>query len=107
MSESRASAWTGRAVEFSQTFARSPNGECLEPDYRDRNKSVDALMSGEFGVPASSIPLVADLDVVEIVEVRCAGSGWGAAGETVILLDPRRALAPWDGGVFFELRRSR
>ena len=106
MSETRAAAWTGRAVEFTETLARSPNGECLTPSYRDRTESVDALMSGEFGVPAGSVDLVANLDVVDVVEVRCAGTGWGAAGETVLLLDQRRALTPWDG-VFFELRRTR
>lgn len=106
MSESRASAWTGRAVEYTRLFARSPNGECVEPGYSDRNESVDALMSGEFGVPASSLPPVADLEAVDVVDVRCAGSGWRAAGESVMLLDRRRALTPWDA-VFFELRRTR
>ena len=106
MSESRARSWTGRSVEFAEAFARSPNGECLTPSYRDRRESVDALLSGEFGVPPGSVPLVADLDVVDVVEVRCAGTGWGAAGEIVLLLDQRRALTPWDG-VFFELRRTR
>lgn len=106
MSDARAASWTGRAVEFAATFARSPNGECLTPSYGDRTESVDALMSGEFGVPPASVALVADLDEVDVVEVRCAGTGWGAVGEIVLLLDQRRALTPWDG-VFFELRRTR
>jgi hypothetical protein len=106
MSEARSAAWTGRAMEYTEPVARSPNGECLEPSYINPSESVDAFVSGECGVPASSLPLVADLGVVEVVEVRCAGSGWGAAGETVLSLDQRRALTPWDG-VFFEPRRTR
>lgn len=105
MSEARASSWTGRAIEFDASSARSPNGECLDPTYHDRNETVDALLSGEYGVPASSMPLLADLERIDVVEVRCGGSGWGAAGEVVLLLDQRRAFTPWDG-VFFELRRT-
>lgn len=106
MSSARAASWTGRALEFGPSSARSPNGECLEPSYPERIETSDAVLSGEYGVPVESVPPVGDVENLRVVEVRCAGDGWNAAGAVLLVIDERRALAPWDG-VFFELRRSR
>ncbi len=106
MSSARAGSWTGRALEFGPSTARSPNGECLEPAYRERTAMSDAVFSGEYGVPIESVPPAEGIDTLLVVDVRCSGAGWDAAGTVVLVLDERRALAPWDG-VMFELRRSR
>lgn len=106
MSESRAASWRGRALIYGPSSATSPNGDCAEASFAERSSSVDALLSGEFGVPPETMPLLADRDEVRVVDVRCRGASWDAVGQTVLLLDERRALTPWDG-VFFELRRTR
>ena len=106
MSSSRAASWRGRALEYGPRSARSPNGDCVEASFSERTVDVDALLSGQYGVPPESLPPVAGLDEVRVIDVRCAGASWAAVGQTVLLLDDRRALTPWDG-VFFELRRTR
>lgn len=106
MSSSRAANWRGRALEYGPRSARSPNGDCVEASYAERTVGVDALLSGQYGIPPENLPPVAGLEQVRVLDVRCAGASWNAVGQTVLLLDDRRALTPWDG-VFFELRRTR
>lgn len=106
MGASRAASWRGRAFFYGPGEARSPDGECVEASFSERTVSIDALLSGQYGVPPETLPPVAGLDEVAVVDVRCGGASWNAAGQTVVVLDDRRALTPWDG-VFFELHRTR
>lgn len=106
MAGSRAANWRGRAFVYGPRQARSPDGDCVDVSFSERTVSIDALLSGQYGVPPESLPPVAGLDEVAVVEVRCGGASWNAVGQTVVLLDDRRALTPWDG-VFFELHRTR
>ncbi len=106
MSTSRAASWTGRSLEYGPRSARSPNGDCVEASFTERVVSTDGLLSGQYGVPVETVPPMAEFDEVTVVDVLCEGASWGAVGQTVMVLDERRAMTPWDG-VFFELRRVR
>lgn len=106
MTSARAASWTGRSLEFGPRSARSPNGDCVAASFTERVVSTDALLSGQYGVPVETVPPLAALDEVTVIDVLCDGASWGAVGQTVLVLDERRAMTPWDG-VFFELRRVR
>ncbi len=98
--------WSGQEIRYGADFAYGPDAECGRASYEVRRVTVDALLSGRFGVPPDRVPPLAGADEVRLVEVRCGTAAWDALGAVVLLLDDSTALVAWEGA-FLELASLR
>jgi hypothetical protein len=104
MTDGEAVAWHGRTVRLTATQAISDGSRCDNPEYATRSVAKDGFLGTEFNLPPGSLPPLASLERLTLLEVSCDDTRWAALGGLLIQIDANHALSPWDG-VFFELER--
>ena len=96
----------GETIRLSANSATAPGGRCGEPGYTSTRVAADGYLVDEYKLPPGSLKPIRARTQLDVVRVACDGSTWANLGGTLLVFEPDRALAPWDG-VFFELARDR
>jgi uncharacterized membrane protein len=106
LSEAQARARLGESLRLTRGVAASNDKRCESPRYAGRTERAREFLGSEYRIAPDALKPIARRQQLQVMQVTCDGSGWGALGGTLIELDRDRALAPWDG-IFFELARDR
>ena len=96
----------GESIRLSANAAAAPGGRCGEPSYASTRVPADGYLVNEYQLPPGSLKPIRARTQLDAIRVSCEGSTWANLGGTLLVFEPDRALAPWDG-VFFELARDR
>lgn len=105
MDSAQAAAWHGETVRLMPSKAVAPGVTCNAPVYRNHTVQRDSFLATEYRLAPGSLPRLASVEHLTVLDVACGGTHWVALGGVLIQIDGRHALAPWDG-VFFELERD-
>lgn len=103
LSEAEAERFHRRTLVLAADRAVSGEAQCAAPAYVAEAVTADRALA-DYRTTAQALGTGAGAEAWTSVEVRCADEGWTTLGGALLLMDPDRALAPWDG-VFFELER--
>ena len=105
MSNADANAWHGRILRLTANQAFSHESRCDAPVYKKDIVSKNQFLGQQFNLPPQSLPTLAGLEQITVMQVFCGSERWVSLGGLMIQIDKTRALAVWNG-VFFELARN-